>query len=245
MRPGAVLWEVFFYWSTRIKSKFHLREDFSNLKRLMKTIVNYQNQERLNTISHGIGAILASIGFCLLLLKNDHRSTYATSSILIYSITLIAMFFVSAMYHLVTKDRLKHSLRILDHINIYFLIAGTYTPLSLITLENTNGWMIFYTVWGIAIIGTLFKLFYTGKFEVISLLLYIAMGWLIVFDFNTLVERTSINGIRLLFLGGAFYTIGIIFYAWKRLPYNHFIWHLFVLGGAISHWFFIYDDVIQ
>ncbi len=154
------------------------------------------------------------------------------------------MFVVSTLYHAVQSSKLKRRLRILDHITIYFLIAGTYTPLTVITLESGNGWYIFYTVWGIAALGTVLKLFYTGKYELVSLLLYLAMGWLIVIDFENLLERTTSLGIWLLFIGGAFYTLGILFYAWERIPYNHFIWHLFVLGGAMSHWFFIYKSVI-
>ncbi|MDX1766873.1 MAG: hemolysin III family protein, partial [Arenibacter troitsensis] len=138
----------------------------------------------------------------------------------------------------------KNRLRILDHISIYFLIAGTYTPVALLMLEKGNGWLLFYTVWGIAALGALMKLFYTGKYEFISLLLYLVMGWLIVLDLDNLLNNTTTIGLGTLFLGGAFYTLGIIFYAIERIPYNHFIWHLFVLGGAISHWFFILIDVV-
>lgn len=154
------------------------------------------------------------------------------------------MFSVSTLYHFVHNIDLKKHLRIIDHINIYFLIAGTYTPVALITLEKGSGWTLFYTVWSIAILGTVFKLFYTGKLEIISLLLYMIMGWLIVLDFQNLSQNTTSLGVHLLFLGGAFYSLGILFYAWERIPLNHFIWHLFVLGGAISHWLFIYVDVV-
>jgi hemolysin III len=111
-------------------------------------------------------------------------------------------------------------------------------------LEKGNGWLLFYIVWGIAAVGTLMKLFYTGKYEFISLLLYLVMGWLIVLDLDNLLSNTTTIGLGTLFLGGAFYTLGILFYAMERIPYNHFIWHLFVLGGAISHWFFILIDVV-
>jgi hemolysin III len=154
------------------------------------------------------------------------------------------LFTASTLYHRVNDPKLKNKLRILDHISIYFLIAGTYTPISLIMLEKGNGWPMFYTVWGIAAVGTLMKLFYTGKYEFISLLLYLIMGWLIVLDLDNLLSHTTAAGLGTLFLGGAFYTTGILFYAIERIPYNHFIWHLFVLGGAISHWCFIYIDVV-
>lgn len=203
-----------------------------------------EKEERFNTISHGIGALLAIVGMILLINANNHKSDYATWGIVIYSLSLISMLLMSTIYHAVDNTIWKLRMRILDHINIYYLIAGTYTPVALITLVNGNGWLIFFAVWGIAAVGTILKIFFTGKFEIVSLLLYLAMGWLIVFDFQNLVDNTSELGIQLLMLGGAFYTIGIIFYAVRRIPYNHFIWHIFVLCGAISHWFFIYLDVI-
>lgn len=210
----------------------------------MPYLNSFEKEEKFNTISHGVGAVLAMVGMIVLINANSHKSVYATFGIIIYSISLISMLTVSTIYHAVKNRIWKLRTRILDHINIYYLIAGTYTPVALITLINGNGWLIFGTVWGIAAVGTILKLFFTGKFEIISLLLYLAMGWLIVFDFQNLIDNTSENGIKLLMLGGAFYTIGIIFYAVRRIPYNHFIWHLFVLCGAISHWFFIYRDVV-
>lgn len=203
-----------------------------------------EKEEKFNTISHGIGALLAIVGMVLLIKSNSHKSEYATWGIVIYSLSLISMLLISTIYHAVDNKIWKLRIRILDHINIYYLIAGTYTPVALITLINGNGWLIFFAVWGIAIVGTILKLFFTGKYEIVSLLLYLAMGWLIVFDFENLVDNTSELGIQLLMLGGAFYTIGIVFYAVRKIPYNHFVWHLFVLAGAICHWFFIYLDVI-
>ncbi|APA65373.1 PAQR family membrane homeostasis protein TrhA [Maribacter sp. 1_2014MBL_MicDiv] len=210
----------------------------------MPYLNSLEKEEKFNTISHSVGAVLAMVGMIVLINANSHESVYATFAIIIYSISLISMLTVSTIYHAVENRIWKLKTRILDHINIYYLIAGTYTPVALITLISDNGWLIFGTVWGIAAVGTILKLFFTGKFEIISLLLYLAMGWLIVFDFQNLVDKTSESGINLLMLGGAFYTIGIIFYAVRRIPYNHFIWHLFVLCGAISHWFFIYLDVV-
>jgi len=210
----------------------------------MNEKLSYKTEEKLNTISHGLGIVLGVFGLFFLLAKNTQKTTYATLSILIYSFCFIVLFSASTLYHSVTNFKLKQKFRIIDHISIYLLIAGTYTPVALINLEAGNGWLIFYIVWTFALIGTILKIFFTGKFEVISLLLYLAMGWLIVLDFQNLLDNTSMLGIQLLFLGGAFYTLGIIFYAWKRIPYNHFIWHLFVLGGAISHWLFIFYDVV-
>ncbi|MGB5497810.1 MAG: hemolysin III family protein [Maribacter sp.] len=206
--------------------------------------LSYRAEEELNAISHGLGIVFGVFGLFFLLAQNTQKTTYATLSILIYSLCFIVLFAASTLYHSVSNFKLKQKFRVIDHISIYLLIAGTYTPVALINLESSNGWLIFYVVWAFAGIGAILKIFFTGKFEIISLLLYLAMGWLIVLDFQNLLDNTSTLGAQLLFLGGAFYTLGIIFYAWKRIPYNHFIWHLFVLGGAISHWLFIYYDVV-
>lgn len=203
-----------------------------------------EKEEKLHAYSHAIGILLGGLGAVLLLLKDTYKTDNSTIAILIYSFTVILLFSASTLYHYVSNLELKRKLRIVDHISIYFLIAGTYTPVALITLAEGNGLLIFYTVWGIAFIGTLFKVFYTGKFEMLSLVLYLAMGWLIVLDVQNLLENTTQKGINLLFLGGVFYTLGIVFYAIRKIPHNHLIWHFFVLGGAISHWLFIYFDVI-
>ncbi|MEH6619563.1 PAQR family membrane homeostasis protein TrhA [Maribacter arcticus] len=210
----------------------------------MSYLDTIEEHEKLNVFSHAVGSILAIFAMVILLRENSFKSFYAVSGLVIYSITLISMLTVSAVYHSVTNRVWKHRLRIVDHINIYYLIAGTYTPVALITLIDGNGWFIFFTVWGIALFGTFLKLFFTGKYEILSLLLYLVMGWLIVFDLDNLINNISERGIQLLMVGGAFYTVGIIFYAIKKIPYNHFIWHMFVVCGAVSHWFFIYLNVI-
>ncbi len=204
----------------------------------------YKKEEFLNTISHGLGIVLGCFGFLFLLLKNSNKSEYALFSIVVYAFTIVLLYTASTLYHSTTLPRNKSKFRVLDHISIYFLIAGTYTPVTLITLINGKGVLIFYIVWAITFFGTILKLFFTGKYEFISLLLYLAMGWLIVIDFQNLLNSTSDLGIKLLILGGFFYTFGIVFYAIKKIPYNHFIWHIFVLLGSISHWLFIYLDVI-
>ncbi|NKI27662.1 hemolysin III family protein [Arenibacter sp. 6A1] len=201
-------------------------------------------EEKLNTLSHGLGILLGLIGFVVLFLNKGQHSSYATFSVVVYSVTILLLFTASTVYHGVKEGDLKNKLRILDHICIYYLIAGTYTPVTLMMLEKGNGWAMFYAVWGIAALGTVMKLFYTGKYEFISTLLYLVMGWLIVLDLDNLMAQSSTLGIRAMFLGGGLYTVGILFYAIKKIPYNHFIWHLFVLGGAISHWLFIFLDVV-
>jgi hemolysin III len=212
--------------------------------KLRITLLNISKNELLNTLSHGFGALLACFGLFLLLYHGNNTIEYTLFSIIVYGLSLISMFTVSTLYHAVTDSRIKSKLRILDHINIYFLIAGTYTPFTLLVLIDGAGLTIFFGVWIIAFLGTIFKLFYTGKYEFISLLFYIAMGWLILIDYSSLSKQLNINGIYLLFLGGLFYTLGIVFYVIEKYNYNHFIWHLFVLFGAISHWFCVYYYII-
>ncbi|WP_394750079.1 PAQR family membrane homeostasis protein TrhA [Spongiimicrobium salis] len=199
----------------------------------------YPHEEMLNALSHGVGVVLAIIGTFDLLGANTHKTPYATGSLVIYSLALIILFLASTLYHMAKKTEVKQKLRILDHISIYILIAGTYTPLTLITLLPSSGWTIFYIVWSIAGVGTILKLFFTGRFEYLSLLFYVIMGWLIVLDFDNVRANVSPLGLQLLMLGGGCYTLGIVFYAIRKIPYNHLIWHFFVLGGAIAHFFFI------
>ena len=207
--------------------------------------VAYHKEERWNAITHGFGILLSVIGFFAMWNQRTPGSELISFSILVYSISLIILFTASTLYHSVSNQKFKAKLRILDHISIYYLIAGTYTPVALITLIEGNGWIVFYAIWGLAFFGTILKIFFTGRFEVFSLLLYLIMGWLIVFDIVNLIELSSKRALFLLFLGGAFYTGGIFFYAQRKIPYNHLIWHLFVIGGALSHWLYINLEVIS
>jgi len=203
-----------------------------------------RTEEQLNTITHGLGAVLGLVALVLLILKVDSHQPWYLFSVLIYGASIIILFLASAFYHSVTSERRKHYFRIVDHISIYLLIAGTYTPVAIIALKNSLGWPLFYTVWTIAGCGVVLKLFFTGRFEIFSTALYLIMGWLIVFDFTSLSTMLGPDGVLWLFAGGLFYTVGIVFYALERLPYNHVIWHIFVLCGAISHFIMIYDYVI-
>lgn len=202
-------------------------------------------EEKLNTYSHGLGILLAIIGFVFFLQQDLQSDKLLYSSVVVYSISLILLFTASTLYHATRSPRIKRKLRVLDHISIYYLIGGTYTPVCLLVLLDSRGWLLFYLVWGIAFFGTILKLFFTGKFEGLSLVLYGVMGWLIVLDFSALNKSMTRENFFWLGLGGAFYTSGILFYAIRKIPYNHFIWHLFVLGGAISHWFFIKMELFR
>jgi len=194
-------------------------------------------EEKLNTYSHGLGIVLALYG--LFYFINSDWIVGHSFPILVYSASLLLLFSASTWYHAVSDLKLKKRLRVLDHISIYYLIAGTYTPFCATILKDSKGTILLIIVWAMATFGTVLKLFFTGKFEIFSLVLYGVMGWLVVIDFSCLLEQATQQQLLFLALGGVFYTIGIFFYAAKKVPYNHFIWHLFVLGGAISHWFLI------
>ena len=204
-----------------------------------------QLEEKWNFITHGVAA-LASLGALVALLdKVNHKDQLAFYALLLYGVSLIFLYTASSVYHYVSRVDLKNRLRVLDHIGIYILIAGTYTPVTLITLINSKGWLLFILVWSIALIGTVLKLFFTGKYEILSLLFYVMMGWLIVLDIDTLSDIVGSEGMWYLKLGGIAYTSGIVFYAWKKLYFNHVIWHLFVIAGSLFHFVFIMNYVLS
>ena len=203
-----------------------------------------QREETLNALTHGFGALLGIVGLILLIVFQQNKTPFSLFSVIVYGLSIIILFSASTLYHWVKNDKLKHYFRILDHISIYLLIAGTYTPVALITLNTSLGWELFWIEWGITFLGIILKVFFTGRFEFVSVLLYLILGWLVVIDYAALSHAIGSNGTLLLFAGGLSYTVGIIFYALERIPYSHVIWHLFVLGGAICHYFLILFYVI-
>ncbi len=206
--------------------------------------IQTRREENFNAATHALGALLGIAGFILLIIFESKKTDWSLFSVIVYGLSIIILFTASTLYHSVKSEKRKHYFRIVDHISIYLLIAGTYTPILLITLADSLGWTLFWVVWGIALFGVILKLFYTGKFEIFSTLLYLVMGWLIVFDFSNLLASMPTNGIIFLIIAGLSYTVGIIFYAVQRIPYNHVIWHLFVLAGAIFHYFMVFFYVI-
>ena len=201
-------------------------------------------EEKLNAITHGFGALLGVSALVLLIIFETQKTAWSLFSVIVYGMSIIVLFSASTLYHAVSDENKKHYFRIVDHISIYLLIAGTYTPVLLITLHESLGWTLFWVVWGIAAFGVILKIFFTGRFEIFSTLLYLVMGWLIVFDFVNLSKAFGSDGILYIFAGGLAYTVGIIFYAIEKIPFNHVIWHLFVLAGAIFHFFMIFFYVI-
>lgn len=202
-------------------------------------------EERLNVISHGIGFVLSIIALTMLIFKASRfDEVKPLISFIVYGVSMVLVYAASTLYHNSKTKRLRSRLNILDHAAIYVLIAGTYTPFALITLEGFVGWTIFWVVWSIALLGVILKLFYAGRFQLISTILYVAMGWLIIFAINPLVENLSTPGLRWLFAGGISYTIGAILFMLKKIPFNHAIFHVFVLLGTFAHFISIYLYVL-
>ncbi len=201
-------------------------------------------EERWNWLTHGLGLILSIVGFFLLIFYNTHKTVYSTFSIILYSISLLVLYFASTAYHYTSNAELKKKFRIMDHIGIYLLIAGTYAPVTLVTLFASKGKLLFFLVWGFALFGSIMKLFFTGRFQFLSVLLYLIMGWLIMLDIDYLTKVVEEEGMMYLMLGGAAYTFGIVFYALKKVSFSHVIWHLFVLAGSIFHFLFIFYFII-
>ena len=167
----------------------------------------------LNTVSHAAGIVLGVVGLVFLLLKNRELSSFSTLSIWIYGFCVIALYTASTVYHAISHEVKKRKARIFDHVGIFLLIAGTYTPICLVTLEQTSGWMLFFIIWSIATAGLIMKLFLTGKVEKLSLIVYLVMGWLVVAQVKELIHLLSVEALIFMALGGAFYTLGTIFYA--------------------------------
>lgn len=200
-------------------------------------------EERWNTWSHVLGVLFGIIGLIVLLVFNEKETLWSYLSILIYALSMIMLFSSSAIYHFVESEKKKLQWRKMDHISIYFLIAGTYTPIALISLYKDPGLTIFSIVWSMVLAGTLLKIFFTGRFQLLSVLLYLVMGWLIVFYWEEVQASLSEKAVYLMFLGGAFYSTGVIFYLLKRLRFQHVIWHFFVLAGAVAHFFMVLEVV--
>lgn len=206
--------------------------------------IQSKQEELLNVVTHGVGIPLSAIGLVLLLV-NYNSNLVNIGYVIIYGLSLLLLFSASTIYHYATEPKYKRALRKLDHISIYALIAGTYTPICMSVLKDSRGVLLFVLVWTVAALGLVLKLFFTGKFEKISLLLYLVMGWLIVIDFQHLYESISSKALAYLILGGVCYTGGIVFYVMQKLKFHHVIWHVFVLFGALFHFLMVWDIITQ
>ncbi len=206
------------------------------LKKLLSYQTNERYQEIANSITHGIGSILSIIGFIILIfIVINKGDVWYIISFTIYGTTLVFLYLCSTIYHGLSDRKRKYIFQVLDHIAIYLLIAGSYTPLTLISLRGPWGWTILGIVWLIALIGILMKVFFFTKTQVISTILYIIMGWLIIIAIKPLLESIPWGMFFWIVAGGLSYSLGIIFYLARKIPYHHTIWHLFVMGGSIAH----------
>ncbi len=202
-------------------------------------------EEIFNSISHGTGGLLAIAGTVVLItLSAVYSDAWAVVSSCIYGASLIILYTMSTLYHAITHPKAKAFFRIMDHNTIFFLIAGTYTPYTLVTLRGTVGWTLFGVVWGAAIIGIILNSIDLEKFKKISLVCYVLMGWVIIFAIKPMMSSMPSISLVFLLVGGIFYTVGIIFYVIKKIKYFHSIWHLFTVAGSVFHYFSILTALI-
>ena len=213
----------------------------------METSIKYYSlcEEIANSITHGIGIVLAIAALVILTaFAGIYGNVWHIVSVSIYGTTLILLYTASTLYHSIQQPRVKRILRVLDHSAIYLLIAGTYTPFTLVSLRGPLGWWLFGMVWGFALVGTVFQSSLMKRWRAVSLVLYIGMGWAILMAIKPLMVSVAAGGIVFLILGGLAYTTGIIFYVWKKLKFHHAVWHLFVLTGSILHFFAVLFHVV-
>lgn len=193
-------------------------------------------EELANALTHGLGVVAALCGSSVLItLAAIQGNGWQLGSAIVYGITLVLLYAASTLYHAVPHPVAKARLKVFDHCAIYLLIAGTYTPITLVALRDNVGWWLFGTIWALAMAGVLFKLFFTGRFKILSTLIYIAMGWLVIVAIKPVIQNLSAFTLVWMLAGGLFYTGGTVFYHRPSLKYAHAIWHVCVLFGSVSH----------
>jgi len=199
-----------------------------------------RKEELINSLTHGAGAALSLLGLVFLLIRSvRYGTTWHIVSFAIYGISLICLYLASTLYHAIPIMEWKQVLKKFDHSAIFLLIAGTYTPFLLTELRGPWGWSLFGVIWGLTVVGWVLKFWIISRWENLSVALYLVMGWLAVIAAGEMVQHVGTTSLVLLAVGGVCYTVGVIFYLWRRLPYNHAIWNVFVLGGSITHYFSI------
>ena len=202
-------------------------------------------EELANSVTHGIGLGLSVAGFAaLLVLATVHGGAWRIVSCAIYGVSLICVYASSTLYHGLRSHRVKHILKVFDHSAIFLLIAGTYTPFLLVNLRGGWGWSLLGIVWGLAAAGIVLKFWFVDRYPILSTGGYVLMGWLALIAVKPLLQAVPTIGLIWLLAGGLMYTVGVAFYAWKRIPYNHVIWHLFVMAGSACHYFAVVYSVI-
>lgn len=204
-----------------------------------------KTEELANSLSHGVGAILSVIGLIMLMVySSPMNDPWKVISFGIYGLSLVSLYLASTLYHSAKCPKRREKYMVLDHCAIYLLIAGSYTPFLLVNMRDSVGWPMFVAVWGIAIAGIILKMVFGHRFHNLRLATYLVMGWLVVLAGSDLVDSLASGGLTLLIIGGLTYTLGVIFYIGEKIPYNHAIWHLFVLGGSVCHYFAVYYYVL-
>ncbi|HHF0485789.1 TPA: hemolysin III family protein [Vibrio antiquarius] len=201
-----------------------------------------QREELANTITHGIGMIFGIVGLILLLIKaiDQQADTLTLASMAVYGASIIVLFLASTLYHAIPHPNAKRWLKTFDHCAIYLLIAGSYTPFLLVSLRTPLAFGLMIVIWTIALLGIIMKVAFVYRFKKLSLITYLVMGWLSLIVIYQLAINLDIGGLTLLAAGGIVYSLGVIFYVAKRIPFNHAIWHGFVLAGCVCHFFAIY-----
>ena len=208
--------------------------------------VPHPREELANALTHGLGATAALAGGAVLVtLTAIHGDGWRLAGAIVFGIALLLLYIASTLYHAISHPVAKGRLKVFDHCAIYVLIAGTYTPFTLVGLRGPTGWWLFGTIWALALLGVVFKLFYTGRFKRLSTLIYVAMGWLVLVAIKPML--TSLDGwtIGWLLAGGVFYTLGTYFYHRESIPYSHAIWHLFVIAGSVCHFVAVSAQVLM
>lgn len=202
-------------------------------------------EEIFNSVSHGVGGGLSIAGtVVLIVLAAIHSDAWGVVSSAIFGASLIILYTMSTLYHAITNPRAKAFFRIMDHNTIFFLIAGTYTPITLVPLRGALGWVLFGIVWGAAVLGIVFNSIDLEKFRKPSVVCYIAMGWVIVIAIKPMLQKVSPLSLWFLLIGGLFYTVGVIFYLKKKKKYFHSIWHLFTIAGSVFHYFAVVGMIV-
>jgi hemolysin III len=211
----------------------------SQTKKEYRQLTN--REEVVNSITHGIGALLSIVALvALVILADKNGDIWHTVSYSIYGVTLILLYLSSTLYHSFSKPRIKNLFARLDHVSIFMLIAGTYTPILLINIHGAWGWTLFGIIWGIAVVGAVIRSIYLHRFRKLMVAVYLLMGWMFVLAGKQIYLNLPAKSLMFLVLGGIAYSVGVVFYMWRKLPYSHGIGHLFVLGGSVLHFFAIY-----
>ena len=205
---------------------------------MASTHVFSKEEEISNSITHGIGVILSIAALVILIVfASLYGNVWHVVSFTLFGATMLLLYTSSTLLHALKPGQAKDFFEIMDHSSIYFFIAGSYTPFLFVAVQSATGWTLFGIVWGLAIAGTIFKSFFVKKFLFTSTLLYVVMGWLIVFVWNDLVAAIHPTSLILLIIGGLLYTVGAIFYIWKLFKHHHAVWHVFVLSATVCHFF--------